>query len=111
MYESDVALRYRTNFEIDTELHLYIGKRTEILEKHNPYVEKYKELENVVEEIQDEYTLYFTRGLDKRIYIKPVTFEYAAIIVLKDGIVPDFDLSVYPKSSNEDERLPNYQNI
>ena len=99
-------MRYRTNFGSSAQSHRYIGEITEILEKYNPYVEKHKELKNVIEQYQDEYVLYFTKWPDKRVYNKPVTSECAAIIVSKDGIIPDFDLCVHPKSSDKGVLLP-----
>uniref|UniRef100_A0A0K0EGY7 Helitron_like_N domain-containing protein n=1 Tax=Strongyloides stercoralis TaxID=6248 RepID=A0A0K0EGY7_STRER len=46
------------------------------------------------------------KGPDKRVYNKPVTCECAAIIVSKDGVVPDFDLCVYPIANEKSTLLP-----
>ena len=55
----------------------------------------------------EEYALYFVRnlGLDLRRYNIPVTAECAALMVSKDGQIPDFDLCTYPTGSNDMKNL------
>lgn len=54
-------------------------------------LKQYKMLKNVVEQYLEEYILYFTRGPYKTVYNKPVPSECAAIIISKDGMIPNFD--------------------
>lgn len=73
---------------------------SKVLSKINPYVKKYKNLYELSKnKALPEYYLYFIRNinLNKHRYNVPSTAECAALIVSKDGEIPNFDLCVYPK--------------